>query len=228
MPRPRRRKPPLHPADSDRPAARSNVGGLCTGRPMRSEPRAVAAFLQGKRIVVAGVSRSGASAANAVFRRLRETGHEVVPVNPNAAEVEGETCYPDVRAVPGTIDGVMVVTHPSARPTSRGQRSNGGSGTSGSTARSVRAACHRRPCRCVGRAASSPSRAAVPSCTARPWIPATASPMVAPAAAPRPGVVGRAIGRIGDVPHSPQHPVAVGPRHAAERTRQAAGGDIGR
>lgn len=81
---------------------------------MLSEPEAVAAFLGGKRIVVAGVSRSGASAANAIFRRLRESGHEVVPVNPKAAEVEGETCYPDVRAVPGAIHGVMVVTHPSA------------------------------------------------------------------------------------------------------------------
>lgn len=80
---------------------------------MISEPQSVAAFLEGKRIVVAGVSRSGASPANAIFRRLRDTGHEVIPVNPNAAEVEGQTCYPDVRSVPGPIHGVMVVTHPS-------------------------------------------------------------------------------------------------------------------
>ena len=83
---------------------------------MISEPQSVAAFLEGKRIVVAGVSRSGASPANAIFRRLRDTGHEVIPVNPNAAEVEGQTCYPDIRSIPGPIDGVMVVTHPSVSP----------------------------------------------------------------------------------------------------------------
>lgn len=80
---------------------------------MSSIPPTVAAFLDGKRIVVAGVSRSGTAPANAIFRRLRDTGHEVIPVNPNAPEVEGERCYPDVRSVPGPIHGVMVVTHPS-------------------------------------------------------------------------------------------------------------------
>ncbi len=80
---------------------------------MTSVPAPIAAFLAGKRIVVAGVSRSGNSPANAIFRRLRDTGHEVVPVNPNAAEVEGQPCYADLRSVPGTIHGVMVVTHPS-------------------------------------------------------------------------------------------------------------------
>ena len=75
-------------------------------------PPAVAAFLEGKRIVVAGVSRSGKDAANAVFQRLRDTGHDAIPVNPNAAELEGAKCYPDIQSVPGPIDAVMVVTHP--------------------------------------------------------------------------------------------------------------------
>lgn len=79
---------------------------------MASTPQSVAAFLHGKRIVVAGVSRSGNAPANAILRRLCETGHEVVPVNPNAANVEGQACYPDVGSVPGPVDGVMVVTHP--------------------------------------------------------------------------------------------------------------------
>lgn len=80
---------------------------------MNNMPPSVAAFLDGKRIVVAGVSRSGSAPANAIFRRLRDTGHDVIPVNPNASEAEGQICYPDVRSVPGVIDGVMVVTHPS-------------------------------------------------------------------------------------------------------------------
>jgi uncharacterized protein len=80
---------------------------------MTSIPQSVTDFLAGKRIVVAGVSRSGSAPANAIFRRLRDTGHEVIPVNPNASSVEGQTCYPDVRSVPGDVHGVMVATHPS-------------------------------------------------------------------------------------------------------------------
>ena len=74
----------------------------------------MAAFLEGRRIVVAGVSRSGAAPANAISRRLRDSGHEVIPVNPNASEIDGQRCYPDVDSVPGPIHGVMVVTHPAA------------------------------------------------------------------------------------------------------------------
>ena len=77
-------------------------------------PDAVAAFLKGRRFAVAGVSRSGAQAANAVFRKLKASGHEVFPVNPKASEVEGVRCYPDLRSVPGSIDGVVIATAPAA------------------------------------------------------------------------------------------------------------------
>lgn len=80
---------------------------------MTKIPESVSEFLAGNAIVVAGVSRSGSTPANVIFRRLRETGHEVIPVNPNAAELEGQRCYKDVRSVPDPIHGVMVVTHPS-------------------------------------------------------------------------------------------------------------------
>lgn len=50
-------------------------------------------FLAQKRIAVAGVSRQGDTAANAIYKKLRDSGYEVFPVNPNAAEVEGDRCY---------------------------------------------------------------------------------------------------------------------------------------
>lgn len=80
---------------------------------MANLPKPVEAFLAGHRIIVAGVSRSTSAPANAIFRRLRDAGHEVIPVNPMAAQVEGERCFPDVVSVPGEVHGVMVVTHPS-------------------------------------------------------------------------------------------------------------------
>ena len=79
---------------------------------MNTVPDAVAAFLQSRRIAVAGVSRQGGQAANAVFRKLRDSGYDVIPVNPHATSVEGTTCYPDVTTIPGTIDGVVIATAP--------------------------------------------------------------------------------------------------------------------
>ncbi|NJN98711.1 MAG: CoA-binding protein [Anaerolineales bacterium] len=78
-------------------------------------------FLSQKRIAVAGVSRQGDAAANAIFKKLRQTGHEVFPVNPNAAEVEGEHCYPNLAAIPDGVDGVVLAAPP-RRGSSTGAR----------------------------------------------------------------------------------------------------------
>jgi uncharacterized protein len=80
---------------------------------MSRVPESIALFLSGKRIAVAGVSRDSDVAANSVFKTLRDCGYEVFPVNPNAEEVEGAPCYPNVASIPGELDGVMIATHPS-------------------------------------------------------------------------------------------------------------------
>jgi uncharacterized protein len=71
-------------------------------------------FLAQKRIAVAGVSRdsSGHPSANLIYRRLKQTGHDVFPVNPNMQTFEGDRCYPDVGSIPGGIGGVVIVTRP--------------------------------------------------------------------------------------------------------------------
>ncbi len=79
---------------------------------MVKAPESVAAFLRGRRFAVAGVSRQPGQAANAVFRKLKSAGYEVYPINPKASEVEGTTCYRDVSAVPGQLDGVVIATAP--------------------------------------------------------------------------------------------------------------------
>jgi uncharacterized protein len=75
-------------------------------------PPSVVAFLSGKRIAVAGVSRSGTQPANAIFRKLRDSGFDAIPINPQTDRLEGATCYRDLTAVPGVVDGLMVATHP--------------------------------------------------------------------------------------------------------------------
>jgi hypothetical protein len=81
---------------------------------MAPVPESIAQFLAGRRIAVVGVSRQGTQPANAIFRRLRDGGREVIPVHPSATELEGARCFPDVRSVPGPLDGVMFAAPPSA------------------------------------------------------------------------------------------------------------------
>lgn len=79
---------------------------------MAALPASVARFLEARRIAVAGVSREGDLPANAIFRRLRDAGHAVVPVNPNAAELEGVPAYPNLAAIPGGLDALVIAAHP--------------------------------------------------------------------------------------------------------------------
>jgi predicted CoA-binding protein len=80
--------------------------------PSANAPAAVAEFLRGKRIAVAGVSRNRGQAANAIFQRLLRSGYSVFPVNPKAEHVEGVPCYHTLREVPEPVDGVVVATRP--------------------------------------------------------------------------------------------------------------------
>ena len=70
-------------------------------------------FLSSKRIAVTGVSREPKNhGSNVVYQRLRDRGYEVFAVNPNAEEVEGDRCYPDLRSIPGGVDAVVIATKP--------------------------------------------------------------------------------------------------------------------
>jgi uncharacterized protein len=71
-------------------------------------------FLSQHRLAVAGVSHDSRQPANLIYRRLRDTGHQVFPVNPNAEEVEGDHCFSSVTAIPDGVDGVVIVTTPKA------------------------------------------------------------------------------------------------------------------
>lgn len=74
---------------------------------------AAAEFLASKRIAVTGVSRHPTDhGSNVVYRRLRERGYEVAAVNPNADEVEGDTCYHDLKSIPGGVEAVVIATRP--------------------------------------------------------------------------------------------------------------------
>ena len=68
-------------------------------------------FLAQKRIAVVGVSRNQGT-GNGILKALKGRGYEVVPVNPNATEVEGQKCYPNIKEIPGEVNAVVIVTRP--------------------------------------------------------------------------------------------------------------------
>ena len=81
---------------------------------MAQVPASIAEFLRGHRIAIAGVSRNSKETANLIFRKFKDAGYEVVPVNPKTNTAEDVTCYPDLASVPGQLDGVFAVTPPAA------------------------------------------------------------------------------------------------------------------
>ncbi len=68
-------------------------------------------FLAQKKIAVVGVSRTEGT-ANGIYDRMKERGYEVFAINPNATEIKGDPCYPDLKSVPGGVDAVMIATRP--------------------------------------------------------------------------------------------------------------------
>jgi len=75
---------------------------------MQSIDEAASTFLAKKRVAVTGVSRTPKThGSNNVYRRLRERGYDVFAVNPNAQEVEGDRCFPDLKSIPGGVEAVV-------------------------------------------------------------------------------------------------------------------------
>ena len=80
---------------------------------MQSVKDAATAFLANKRVAVTGVSRTAKGhGSNLVYQRLRQRGYEVFAVNPNATEVEGDSCYRNLSSIPGGVDAVVIATRP--------------------------------------------------------------------------------------------------------------------
>lgn len=65
-------------------------------------------------IAVVGCSKRATRTSHKIARYLQDAGYRVIPVNPNADELLGERCYPDVQHIPDdvTVDIVNVFRQP--------------------------------------------------------------------------------------------------------------------
>jgi hypothetical protein len=73
---------------------------------------ATRSFFSARRIAVAGASRQANQPGNAILQRLRAAGLDVVPVNPAATAIDGIPCYPNLGAIPGGVEAVVIATAP--------------------------------------------------------------------------------------------------------------------
>ena len=69
-----------------------------------------------KRIAVVGLSPKKDRPSYRVAEYLMANGYEIIPVNPNCAEVLGKKCYRSLTDVPGDVDVVDIFRKPEEVP----------------------------------------------------------------------------------------------------------------
>jgi predicted CoA-binding protein len=67
------------------------------------------AFYAEKRLAVVGVSRNEKDYSRSVFAELRKRGYDVVPVNPNASEIDGVRCEAKLADITPAPDAALVL-----------------------------------------------------------------------------------------------------------------------
>lgn len=67
-------------------------------------------FLDSQPIAMVGVSRNPKKFGYTAFKELKEKGMKIIPVNPKADQIMGEKSYPNVKALPSDVNGIIIFT----------------------------------------------------------------------------------------------------------------------
>lgn len=70
-------------------------------------------FLAKKRLAVVGVSRNPKDFTRSLFRELIHRGYDVVPVHPQAGDIEGIPAVRTVQQATPAVEGALLLTKPS-------------------------------------------------------------------------------------------------------------------
>lgn len=68
-------------------------------------------FIASGPFAMAGVSRDPRKFGFAAFRELKEKGMNIVPVNPLANEIHGVKVFPDIKSLPDSVRGLIIITN---------------------------------------------------------------------------------------------------------------------
>lgn len=69
-------------------------------------------FLAQKKIAIVGVSNKRETGCNTAYRKFKDAGYTVYPVNPHQTSFEDSKCYPDLKSIPQKPDAVFLLTNP--------------------------------------------------------------------------------------------------------------------
>lgn len=74
------------------------------------DDKSIAEFIENKNVfAVVGVSRNPEKYGHKVYKDLKEAGYKVYPINPNASQILGDECYPNLESLPEKPDVVTIV-----------------------------------------------------------------------------------------------------------------------
>jgi hypothetical protein len=79
---------------------------------MKTSQSAVQEVLAQRTLALVGVSRGGKKFGNGIYRELRGKGYKVFPVHPQAEKIEGDPCYPSLKALPEEAGAVVICVPP--------------------------------------------------------------------------------------------------------------------
>ena len=74
-------------------------------------------LLAQKRIAIAGISRDPSNFSVKLFEEYSRRRYDVVPVNPNTAELQGKQCFARVQDIQPPVEAVLLMTSPEATET---------------------------------------------------------------------------------------------------------------
>jgi len=69
-------------------------------------------FLAQKKIAVVGISDKRETGSNMAYKKFKQSGYQVYPINPRISSYDGETCYPDLKSIPDKPDAVFILASP--------------------------------------------------------------------------------------------------------------------
>ncbi len=67
-------------------------------------------FLSSEPLALVGVSRNPRKFGFTAFRELTEKGMNVIPVNPYADKIHGADVFHDIKSLPGSVKGLIIMT----------------------------------------------------------------------------------------------------------------------
>jgi predicted CoA-binding protein len=74
-------------------------------------------FLSHRRIAMVGVSRNSKDFSRLLFREFQKRGYDMVPIHPEAEDIEGRHCYRRLQDVSPPVAGALLMTSPGVTDT---------------------------------------------------------------------------------------------------------------